>query len=155
MFRIINKQRNKKGFTLVELVVVIAILGILAAIGVPRLLGFQDRAREQADKQMAVQVKNSLSLLIANGELESADSNFRVGAAVDADGDPVGGVVVTDYTGSELGVTATVLEGLLDELVSDFRLQNTNDKLILVSVDVEGAVSTDLGKTTDAYPVLP
>lgn len=40
-----NKKMNNKGFTLVELIVVLVILAILAAILVPALLGYIDRAR--------------------------------------------------------------------------------------------------------------
>lgn len=44
-----NKKKidNNKGFTLVELIVVLVILAILAAILVPALLGYIDRARGQ------------------------------------------------------------------------------------------------------------
>ena len=42
-----NKKNNNKGFTLVELIVVLVILAILAAILVPALLGYIDRAKEQ------------------------------------------------------------------------------------------------------------
>ena len=40
------KKNNNKGFTLVELIVVLVILAILAAILVPALLGYIDKARE-------------------------------------------------------------------------------------------------------------
>jgi type IV pilus assembly protein PilA len=37
-------RKNKKGFTLIELIVVIAILGILAAVLIPRFTGFRETA---------------------------------------------------------------------------------------------------------------
>ncbi len=40
------KKNNNKGFTLVELIVVLVILAILAAILVPALLGYIDKAKE-------------------------------------------------------------------------------------------------------------
>ncbi|MFA5305978.1 MAG: type II secretion system protein [Candidatus Babeliales bacterium] len=63
--------KNKKGFTLIELIVVIAILGILAIIAVPRLGGFTDAARRAADKEAAHVVARSLEMAIASGDLKA------------------------------------------------------------------------------------
>ena len=42
-----KSQKNKQGFTLVELIVVLVIRAILAALLVPALTGYIDRAKEK------------------------------------------------------------------------------------------------------------
>ena len=53
------KRNNKKGFTIVELVIVIAVIGILAGVLIPTFSGIIDSANKSADLQEARNGYNS------------------------------------------------------------------------------------------------
>lgn len=67
MLKWINKKRNKKGFTLVELVVVIAILGILAGIAVPKLSKSRENAAIAAHNANVRTLESAATLAVSEG----------------------------------------------------------------------------------------
>ena len=64
------KKMNKKGFTIVELVIVIAVIAILAAVMIPTFSGIVDKAKNSAALQ---EVKNAYTATITE-ELSTSDA---------------------------------------------------------------------------------
>lgn len=55
-------RRDRRGFTLIELVVVITILGVLVAIAVPMVGGYVDNAKKKAAKTDAKNIQTAMVL---------------------------------------------------------------------------------------------
>lgn len=78
----LQKKSNKKGFTLVEIIVVLVILAILAAIAVPSVLGYVNEAKEER----YIQEARSIYVVIQTEEakskaLEEATPTYGSGTA--------------------------------------------------------------------------
>jgi len=55
-------KKLNKGFTLIELIIVIAILGIIALIAIPNLAGIRQRSQIAADKRTAEQIGKAIRI---------------------------------------------------------------------------------------------
>lgn len=113
----IKKLKNRKGFTLVELIVVIVIIGILAAILIPRMTGFTDKAKDTEAVVWAKEIATAYDSYfaeheddgawpIAAADLVAAETYVEDLTSID-DGDFAleedGGFVVTSDNGNTAG----------------------------------------------------
>ncbi len=65
MMNLRKKVKNKKGFTLIELIIVIVIIAILAAVAIPAILGYIERSRQSIRDSEASTVRSAVATTFA------------------------------------------------------------------------------------------
>ncbi len=126
----IRALKEKKGFTLVELIVVLVILAILAALLVPALTGYIDRANNEkviSETRMAVMAAQTIAseeyaaksdkTLNASTSVTSNGSSVAYSAAIKSLGEVSG--TITDVTVTDGKVTSLTYSGTKTCIYSD------------------------------------
>lgn len=124
----INKKKGQKGFTLIELMIVIAIIGILAAIAIPQFSAYRARGYMAATRS---DVKNAYTAATAYFADRPSATAIVIGDVEDGGYNATEGVVLTVGTGS----------------ADTFSISATHDQLDgTYSMDADGTVADTLAK---------
>ncbi len=157
MVKKLQALKAKKGFTLVELIVVIAIIGVLAAILVPTMMNVVTKSRVSSADQTAKSIKDSVTNWIA--DLESNRGSVSQGVitlavtapAPGASGGPTVAVTATSGTYTRAGKDAIPL--LKSEFETNYPFQGGEAAIINIGADrhVKGVAYSDDGATLTGF----
>lgn len=130
-----EKKLNNKGFSLVELIIVIAIMAVLIGVLAPQYLKYVEKSRVSADA-------DQVDILISAVEIYSADKGVATGTiTIGTDGK-----VTPADTGSGVKVTDALTDAGLD--CDKITLTSTTFKKgAVINFDASGVTVSGSGKT--------
>lgn len=127
MFKLRNKLNKKGGFTLIEMLIVVAIIAILIAISIPLVSTALERTRMATDAANERAAKAEIMIAYLSGEYEAGEALVP------------GDVYYYD------AVTGTLTDTFGDVDTDTYygKCQTHSDSILAVSIDINGKVSME------------
>ena len=148
MFKLLNKKKNNKGFTLVELVIVVAILAILVGLLAPQYTKYVEKSRKSADV-------DNMNEMVKAVQVYAVDQGTKAGGNQETTGS-----ITLSATGVKVTDKDTVnkpIENALKEYVPNYanialksKQWGTEDPKAEFTIDADGGVKVTLTPTTFA-----
>ena len=124
-----KENMNNKGFSLVELIIVIAIMAILIVVLAPQYLKYVEKSRNSTDLQSATEFKNAMEIYAADPEATETFSNVTIT------------FTSTGVTGNDTAVDAALANaGLAKEKLKCVSMQKWDEFSLEMQPQTDGSI---------------
>lgn len=135
------RKMNNSGFSLVELIIVVAIMAILVGVLAPQYMKYVERSRRSTDMQNATAIVSAIQIYSADPEIPATarianNSTILLSATADPAFNPVAGTSFIDEALTNAGIVTTGLR-----LRSTSWNTNAGNVTLTVTVAADGTVS--------------
>lgn len=153
-----KKKMDNKGFSLVELIIVIAIMVILVAVLAPQYLRYVEKSRVSSDVQTTVELINVMQVLAADPDVSlttdskdtPADAMYSATCGTDADT-----VVISTALQTELKKNGMMDEAAMKSIKYQSASYKSGDIAVWLYYDATNKVWTIKTKTIDSSGKIP
>lgn len=115
-----NKKRNNRGFSLVELIIVIAIMAVLTAIVAPQYIKYVEKSKVSADEANITEFDSALKVIAVDTDTPLPVDKYTVVLSKSADV----AVTVTSATAANVTLLKTDLSEYLGSTYASTRLDS-------------------------------
>lgn len=112
--KLFQKKKNNKGFSLVELIVVVAIMAVLLGVLVPTLVRHIETSKQSKDLDGVAEIRNSMEIALANEKFSDLDVVFTCSGTVTVTRDAT--TIGTASGADASAVSADYVNEVLDNL---------------------------------------